>query len=91
MSMKNLFVIIIIALLAYFAYSAFQKSPTLEQTTTEETLREEGLDDIADDLPTDSQAAVVEMNSSVKNFFSSIQSQIDTTSKNINDYLDRTF
>ncbi|MDD3694159.1 MAG: hypothetical protein PHC89_02100 [Candidatus Pacebacteria bacterium] len=89
--MKNLFVIIIIALLAYFAYSAFQKSTTLEQTTTEETLREEGLDDIADDLPTDSQAAVVEMNSSVKNFFSSIQSQIDTTSKNINDYLDRTF
>lgn len=89
MSMKNLFVIIIIALLAYFAYSAFQKSPTLEQTTTEETLREEGLDDIADDLPTDSQAAVVELNSSIQTFFASIRDTITNMSKNINEYIDR--
>ena len=87
--MKGLLIFIIIVLLSYFAFSAFQKSPTLNTDLSyEKQLQADIYTEYEEDLPVSTQKALVDVNADANNFFDKIQNTIAEWRIKINAYID---
>lgn len=83
--MKNLVILIILVGLGYFAYTAFNNSETVNQATINSQVAEqEGLEDLADDIPTGQQGALVDINNQIKGAIDSAKDAVEKTQDRVN-------
>ncbi len=76
--MKNLFILIIIIGLGYFAYQAFNKSTTNTKTQEiENSIQEDGLDDLRKDIPKSQQGAITDLNNKIKDTLSKTRNTVE--------------
>lgn len=81
--MKNLVILIILIGLGYFAYNAFNNSETLTQSGTQ-TNQQEGLEDIADELPQGQQGALININNQIQGALGDARQAVEQTQDRVN-------
>lgn len=83
--MKNLVILIILVGLGYFAYNAFNTSDTVTQSgTTSQLAQQEGLEDIAGELPRGQQGALVDFNNQIQGAIADAKDAVEKTQDRVN-------
>lgn len=83
--MKNLVILIILVALGYFAYNAFNTSDTVTQSgTTSQLAQQEGLEDIAGELPRGQQGALVDFNNQIQGAIADAKDAVEKTQDRVN-------
>jgi predicted negative regulator of RcsB-dependent stress response len=76
--MKNLFILIIIIGIGYFAYQAFNKSVTnTENQEIENSIQHDGLNDLRKDIPKSQQGAITDLNNKIKDTLSNTRNTVE--------------
>lgn len=86
--MKSFIVIVVIIMLGYFAFEAFENSQIMNtETTHEQELRDEGLGDFDSDTPVSYREALTKTNSEGASIFEKIGTQITLWRIQVNTFI----
>lgn len=87
--MKNLVILIILVGLGYFAYNAFNNSETVNQATVNsQVAQQEGLEDLADDIPAGQQGALIDINNQIKGAIDNAKDAVEKTQDRVNNAIE---
>jgi len=87
--MKNLVILVILVGLGYYGYNAFNNSDTVNQATVQSQVADqEGLEDLAGDIPSGTQGALVDINNQIKDTLDAAKDAVEKTQDRFNEAIE---
>lgn len=87
--MKNVVILVILVALGYFGYNAFNNSETVNQAAVNsQRAGQEGLEDLAGDLPVTQQGALVDFNAKIQANINDAKDAVAAAGVSANDFIE---
>jgi thiol-disulfide isomerase/thioredoxin len=87
--MKHILILIVLVALGYFAYNSFNNSETINQESARSQIEnQEGLEDLAAEIPEGQQGALVDINNQIQDALSSARDAVEKTQNRVNNVIE---